>query len=108
MASVTQDRLKQLVLYDKDTGIFTRIVTVSSRAKKGDIVTSKDGKGYIRFRVDGERLFAHRLAWLYVFGFMPKFIDHKNQNRSDNKIYNLYSYVIEKTKTKKLTKIGTR
>ena len=32
---------------------------------------------------------AHRLAFLYVHGFIPTLIDHINRNKSDNRIENL-------------------
>lgn len=32
---------------------------------------------------------AHRLAWLWVHGWLPKELDHVNQDRIDNRICNL-------------------
>lgn len=48
--------------------------------------------GYIRIRLDNGKikLYGHRLAWFYVNGtWPPKFIDHIDNNRSNNSISNL-------------------
>jgi hypothetical protein len=46
--------------------------------------------GYWVIWVDNKRYRAHRLAWLYEFGRFPVGdLDHKNHNRSDNRIVNL-------------------
>jgi len=91
MKELTQERLKSIFHYDPDTGIFTRIAKIGRRGKIGNTVgTLHKVYGYIIFRVDGVLYLSHRLAWLYVFGYLPKFqVDHINHNRADNKILNL-------------------
>jgi hypothetical protein len=42
----------------------------------------KDGRRVIG--IDGRTYFASRLAFLYLYGFLPKEVDHKNRNPSDN------------------------
>jgi hypothetical protein len=88
---ITQERLKELLHYCPETGIFTRIKSVSSNARNGDIA------GYIcRFTnywyivVDRRIYRAHILAWLYCYGKYPQYeIDHINREKSDNSIVNL-------------------
>jgi hypothetical protein len=47
-------------------------------------------KGYWMLHVDGGMYYAHRLAWLYVYGAWPSAqIDHINRQRGDNRIANL-------------------
>jgi hypothetical protein len=82
---ITLDRVKQMVRYDPDTGVFTRLVA-SGTAMVGDIAGSPDGMGYLRFRIDGIKYRAHRLAYFYMTGAWPiGEIDHKHGNRSDNR-----------------------
>ena len=87
---LTQERLKELFDYDPETGNFVRLIGRSGpNARVGDIAGCDNGQGYIRIYVDGKPFKAHRLAWLYVHGHMPKEIDHANRDRSDNRIGNL-------------------
>jgi hypothetical protein len=88
---LTQDIIKTWLNYDPDTGIFTRkINSVNNKMKAGDIAGCLFKNGYVNIVVAGERIGAHRLAWLYVCGEFPSTnIDHINRNRSDNRIVNL-------------------
>jgi len=86
---ITQERLKELLHYDPDTGVFRWKVNRGG-VKAGDVAGSIDGHGYLRIRMDGKIYSAHRLAWLYVYGeFPPNLIDHINGVITDNRISNL-------------------
>ena len=85
----TQEELKTQVEYNADTGIFTWKVRPSNRIKIGNKAGCHHNRGYIQISVLGERHLAHRLAWLYVYGYIPKLIDHIDGNRLNNKISNL-------------------
>lgn len=85
---VTQERLKELYNYCPETGVFTR--KTSRKGNPAGSVAGNLNQGYLRFRVDGKTYKAHRMAWLYVYGVMPKNdIDHINQIKTDNRIANL-------------------
>lgn len=87
---LTQAELKRQLHYDHETGVFTWLVTNSRRAITGSIAGKTPSNGYISIQVNKVRYMAHRLAWLYVYGYMPKdFIDHINNVRHDNRISNL-------------------
>lgn len=87
---LTVERLCELLHYDPVTGVFTRKVTLNSRFKVGDIVGVQRPDGYLRMSVDDINYFAHRLAWLHVYGvWADEQIDHINRVRSDNRIENL-------------------
>lgn len=89
MNKLTQKRLKELLKYDKKSGIFTR-KTGRGGKKANDIAGSLHKTGYIIINVDEKSYQAHRLAWLYVYGEMPKEqIDHINHIKTDNAIKNL-------------------
>lgn len=81
------NRLKELLTYNPETGIFTWNL-YKRCVKKGDIAGSLSGK-YIKIGLDSKSYNAHRLAWLYVYGELPKYIDHINGNPADNRICNL-------------------
>lgn len=87
---LTQTRLKELYAYDKLTGVFTSLVARGRVSKGYQTKGSINAAGYYRLRVDGELHYAHRLAWLYEYGVWPTgLIDHRNENKGDNRIDNL-------------------
>jgi hypothetical protein len=86
---ITQSKLKQLLHYDLNTGQFTRLVSTSIRVKVGYIAGYVRPDGYRVICIDYKLYRAHRLAWLYIYGKMPKELDHINGVRDDNRIGNL-------------------
>jgi hypothetical protein len=87
---LTQERLRDLLIYDELTGVFTNRVTRNPRAKAGEPAGVVSQHGYIVFQIDGKKIYAHRAVWLYMFGEWPdKEIDHINRNRQDNRLVNL-------------------
>lgn len=90
MSKLTQDRLKSLLHYSSDTGVFTWRVQVSARIYVGAVAGKQDASGYLVIGIDRKSYLAHRLAWLYVYGYMPENgLDHKDQVRHHNWIDNL-------------------
>ena len=87
---LTQERLKELLHYDPGTGVFTWRLNIKGGARKGGVAGSLMSVGYQSIGVDGRRYYSHRLAWLYIHGEWPHpLIDHKNHNRTDNRLSNL-------------------
>jgi hypothetical protein len=86
---LTQERLKELLSYDPLTGVFLWKVAKKHGGCVGDVAGSKNSQGYIVIGADGKHYKAHRLAWLYHYGEIPKEIDHANLDKSDNRISNL-------------------
>lgn len=87
--TLTQARLKELLAYDPETGIFTWNVK-RGKAGKGAVAGTPGTGKYIVIQIDMRFYRAHRLAWFYVYGEWPKpFLDHENRCRTDNWIKNL-------------------
>lgn len=88
--SLTADRLREVLDYCPETGIFRRRPGPHTLEKSGKPVGNLTGNGYLKVLVDGKHYRAHRLAWLYVYGEFPSVdLDHINRIGLDNRIANL-------------------
>lgn len=87
---LTAERLREVLDYNPETGVFTWRVSNGKRAVAGQLAGGISRNGYVRISIDDARHYAHRLAWLYVHGVWPKGqIDHINGAKTDNRIANL-------------------
>lgn len=87
---LTQARLKELLRYDPDTGVFT-YACARPKVRVGAVAGhTHRGHGYRQIKLDGKPYLAHRLAWLYVYGdWPPELLDHIDLDRTNNRIANL-------------------
>jgi len=93
---LTQAELHQYLNYDPQTGIFTWKVKLSDKINIGQKTGCKNNRGYLLIKINKKLYRAHRLAWLYVYGYFPKFtIDHINRIKTDNRIENLRDVTIQ-------------
>lgn len=88
-AIITQELVRSLFSYDAETGDLIRIKATSSKTKIGCVAGSKKGHKYARISINDKLHYVHHVVWLWHKGFLPKEIDHINQNRLDNRIENL-------------------
>jgi len=87
---LTQERLKEILHYNPKTGIFINKIQRSFSAKKGKTAGAIDGQGYIVIGINYKSYLAHRLAYLYCYGFLPENgLDHIDRIRHHNWISNL-------------------
>lgn len=86
---ISAERLREVLHYCPDTGVFTRTDSRGGRYA-GSIAGNVRADGYIRILIDRRSYLAHRLAWMYVHGGFPSGeLDHADGVRSNNAITNL-------------------
>jgi len=87
---LTQKRLKEVLHYDPEAGVFTWLVARGNKIKAGDIAGSVGPVGYRKIGIDGKIYKASRLACLYMEGCFPEYeVDHRDRVKNNNKWYNL-------------------
>jgi len=93
--------IRECVDYDSDTGAFTwrerpphhfssirvqRWWNTSYARRPAGTVRDR----YVRFAIDNTMFYAHRIAWLLVYGApVPQFLDHIDGDKLNNSIANL-------------------
>jgi hypothetical protein len=87
---LTQKRLKELLNYDHETGLFVWQES-RGRVKEGRVAGSAHkAYGYTEITLDRKSYPAHRLVWLYNHGVFPvEQVDHLDGNRTNNRLENL-------------------
>jgi hypothetical protein len=87
MTEITQEYLKELFDY-KDGELYWR-VNSGNQVKINDKAGSLQNNKYYRIGINGKLYLIHRIIYLYHNGYLPEFIDHIDQNPSNNNIENL-------------------
>ena len=86
---LTQSRLKELLHYDHESGVFTRLQSKMTKLIGSHPGTIHKSTGYIYISLEGINHLAHQLAFLYMTGSIPEEIDLINGIRTDVKWKNL-------------------
>lgn len=87
---LTQEILKDLFEYREDGVLISRVATSNGKRRPGSVVDGYfDKAGYKICSVGNVNRKYHRLVFLYHHGWLPRFLDHINRNKGDNRIENL-------------------
>lgn len=87
---ISAQRLRELFLYEDDSGILRHRTNKKGRAIEGSVAGHIRKNGYVMVKADSGIFRAHRVIWAIVYGEWPKmWLDHINGIRSDNRISNL-------------------
>ena len=86
---VTADRLRKVLAYDPDTGLFTWNVRQGARGLVGEVAGTISARGYRVINIDKRPHLAHRLAFLYMLGDVPSCVDHIDGDPLNNRWANL-------------------
>lgn len=86
--TLTQEALRDIISYDPATGDFIKL-----KCRRSDWIGKKAGfinnKGYRVISINNKQYLAHRLAWLYLNGYWPHEIDHRDGDKQNNIFSNL-------------------
>lgn len=89
-SELTQERLREILHYDPDTGEFRWRQRLSYGVQVGDIAGSLAQTRCWCIQIDGCTYRAHQLAWLYMTGaWCRPTIDHRDRNPANNRWSNL-------------------
>ena len=89
-ADLTAARLREVLNYDPNTGVFQWKANLRGGVKFGDQAGCVNTQGYVVIRIGGRLYRSNRLAWLYVNGSWPvNHIDHIDGNTANDRIENL-------------------
>lgn len=87
---LTQARLRELLHYNPETGVFTWLRSGPGRRANLVAGSVEVNHGYVVIRIDYKIHKAHRLAVLWMTGAWPESeVDHENLSRADNRWKNL-------------------
>lgn len=85
--------MRRLLRYDDQNGGFIWIASRTPNQRQaivGKAAGGSDGRGYKSLLLLRHKFKVHRLVWLWHHGYLPDtMLDHKNGDRSDNRIENL-------------------
>ena len=98
---LTQSLLHELIDYNPSTGLFVwksrcrrwfncnRSWNRWNNMHEGKEAGGPTSDGYLRINLLNKKYKSHRLAFLYVYGYMPKNTDHEDHDGTNNRISNL-------------------
>ena len=89
MKTLTQEYVRQHLDYDPETGELRWREYKRGRKRDGSVGTVTR-RGYLRVCVNRSSHQAHRIIWLWVYGYFPEAdIDHIDRDKLNNRLSNL-------------------
>lgn len=85
---LTRAELKETLKYDAETGQFQRYMR-GKRLSDRKVGTVSGTDRHITILVKGWQLTGHALAWFYAKGEKRDDVQHKNGDKTDNRLANL-------------------
>lgn len=86
---ITAERVRSLLHYDKATGRLFWRTSGPGKRKGARAGGANKILGYWLIGLDGDRYYAHDLAWLHVYGEWPRRIEFINGNGMDTSLHNI-------------------
>ena len=83
---LTQELAHKFFEY-KDGDLYWKVDRLVVRA--GELAGAKTLNGYKQIGINRKVYLQHRVIFLMFHGYLPKYVDHINGNRNDNRIENL-------------------
>lgn len=111
---ISQKIVRDLLIYNPYTGeLLWRESQLFGKRETGSTATRLSTHGYLIVSLKSKVYLAHRIIWLYVYGYMPEHqIDHIDRNKTNNKLNNLRetsaSCNVKNSKISKLNKSGVK
>lgn len=101
------ERLRELLDYDPETGVFQRKVSTRNGKSTLSVVGYRSAGGYLMVGIDGGRYYLHRLAFYWMEGrWPPEAVDHVNGALADNRWANLRKASTSQNASNSSRKIG--
>src|SRR6266404_1995790 len=91
---LTQEYLKSIFVLDEEAGqLYWKYNPRQPANWNGKYAGQPAGgpfnKGYIRISINANRYLAHRLIWIYLYGYIPIDVEHRDGNGFNNRPDNL-------------------
>lgn len=88
MNGLTQELANELFEY-RDGVLYWKNPPKTGGMHVGDKAGGLNGKGRQYVKVQGKKYATHRIIFLMHHGYLPNIVDHKDNNKTNNKIENL-------------------
>lgn len=86
-----------ITLFDYSEGKLYWKISPSYNVKVGSEAGTTQN-GYVSIVIDRKKYYAHRLIFLYHYGYLPKYIDHIDGNKSNNNLENLRASTVRQNR----------